>query len=101
MFMKLEQLEAGRSVYQGMRYSKWIISSGVKNFSSLEEIVDFVVLLPKNDPEIPKQRGQKWSEFSFGSKEWSPEMLEHFDYSKVGIVMPKKEELDSEDEGWV
>ena len=55
-------------------------------------------MLPKNDPDITKKRAQKWGKFSLGSKEWSPEMLEHFEYSKVGKVLPKKEEVDSDDE---
>ena len=103
MFMKVEQMEAGCSVYQGMRYSKWQLSQHVTDFSSLEEIVNFVVLLPKNDIDNPKKRGQKWGEFSIASKEWSPKMLEYFEYSKLGIVLPKKEEIDSNDDsvGWV
>ena len=71
-----------------MRFWLWVRSNTVTSFDDLE-IKDFVVLLPK------KGKGCD-GEYTMVSKEWSPAMLEHYNYSKVGVdTKVKLEGLDS------
>ena len=76
--------EEGVSVCHGLRYWKWSLSDIVVEFDDWE-LKDFVVLLQKD-------RGEE-GEYTMVSKEWSPAMLEHYEYSSVGIdTKPKMEE---------
>ena len=86
-FLEMRQLEDGTSVHNGMRYWKWELSRSAIDFDD-GEVKDFVVWLPKIAQESQ-------GEFSMVTKEWSPLMLEHYDYSKVGIEAMVKEE------GWI
>jgi hypothetical protein len=76
-FLELERKEEEMSVQDGMRFWKWIRSERVKSYEDLI-IKDFVVLLPKRGEEFV-------GEFTMVSKEWSPAMLEHYNYSTVGV----------------
>lgn len=88
-------------MHDGMVYWKWKLTNEFLNFDTIE-IKDFGVLLPKNDPKHPRQEGDHWGEYSIVSKEWITSMLEHYDYSKVGIMITKKEGNGEDmEEGWV
>jgi hypothetical protein len=57
------------------------------------DIKDFVVLLQK-------EAGEE-GEYIVVIKEWSPAMLEHYDYSSVGIdTKPKMEEFSGVADSW-
>jgi hypothetical protein len=87
-FLKLERKDENVSIQHGMRFWLWVRSNTVTSFDDLE-IKDFVVLLPK------KGKGCD-GEYTMVSKEWSPAMLEHYNYSKVGVdTKVKLEGLDS------
>ena len=87
-FLKLEREDENVSVQDGMRFWKWVRSNTVKSFDDLE-IKDFVVLLPKRGEESD-------GEYTMVSKEWSPAMLEHYNYSTVGVdTKVKLESLES------
>ena len=48
---------------------------------------------------LPKIAGGEQGEYTMVTKEWSPAMLEHYEYSNVGI--DTKPKVDIEMEGWV
>ena len=51
------------------------------------EIKDFAVLLPKiHGGDVEEVRSQ----YTMVTREWSPAMLEHYDYSSVGIATKKE-----------
>jgi hypothetical protein len=80
------------SVYQGLRYWKWELSNMVMDFLDWD-IKDFVVLLQK-------QKGEE-GEYTMVTKEWSPAMLEHYEYSRVGMeTKPKMDENAMDADGW-
>ena len=99
-YLKLQEKSGYTSVFQGNNYWKWKLTKVTLDFSLLI-IQDFVVLLPKNDPSQPRKRGEIWGEYTLASKEWSPRMLEHYEYSTVGIVQAKDEQEQKEEDGWV
>ena len=76
--MELRKLKHSISVHHEMRYWKWETTEEVISFDHWVAR-DFVVLLPKIGMEFA-------GEYTMVSKEWSPAMLEHYEYSKVGIV---------------
>ena len=99
-YLRLQEKSGYTSVFQGNNYWKWKLTKVTLDFSLLV-IQDFVVLLPKNDPNQPRMRGEIWGEYTLASKEWSPRMLEHYEYSTVGIVQLKEEQEQKEEDGWV
>jgi hypothetical protein len=81
----LEQHNNTVTVGNGLRYWKWTWSTSVMELGECG-IKDFVVLLQK-------EAGEE-GEYTVVTKEWSPAMLEHYDYSSVGInTKPKMEEF--------
>lgn len=86
-FMRLERQEQHR-LYHGLRYWKWLLSGGRDLTMDEWGIKDFCVLLPK------RILGAEVGDYTIVTKEWSPMMLEHYEYSKVGLdVKPKLEDL--------
>jgi superfamily II DNA helicase RecQ len=90
--INLEQHNNTVTVGNGLRYWKWTWSTSVKELGECE-IKDFVVLLQK-------EAGEE-GEYTIVTKEWSPAMLEHYDYSSVGInTKPKMEEFSDVADSW-
>jgi hypothetical protein len=91
--------ESNTIVQNGVKYWKWELLGGVE-FEELN-IRDYGVLLPKIGGEgIPIGGGY----FTIVTKEWSPMMLEHFEYCQVGMyVKPEMEEKPNFmiEEGWL
>jgi hypothetical protein len=85
-FWKLERFEEVNSVHHGMRYWKWQLTDTILAFHDWE-VKDFAVLLPKIG-----RVGEK-GEYTMVTKEWSPAMLEHYDYSSVGIEEKKPDRV--------
>ena len=100
MYLQLEEMPGYSSVFQGNNYWKWKLTKAILDLEELS-IIDFVVLLPKNDPHTPRKEGEIWGEYTLASKEWSPRMLENYDYSTVGIIQPKQEQCLREEDGWI
>jgi hypothetical protein len=87
----LEQHNDTVTVGNGLRYWKWTWSTSVMELGECD-IKDFVVLLQKEAGE---------GEYTIVTKEWSPAMLEHYDYSSVGIdTKPKMEEFSNVANSW-
>jgi hypothetical protein len=79
-FLPLEKKKQGMSTYHGMRYWKWRVLDYILDLEELE-VKDFAVLLPKY-AVTSTDEGSK--EYTMVSKEWSPAMLDHYEYSTVG-----------------
>ena len=77
-FLRIRRCEEGISVHNGMRYWKWELTKEVLGFEEWE-VRDFAVLLPK----AGKLTGEDG--YTMVSKEWSPAMLDHYEYSCVGM----------------
>jgi hypothetical protein len=74
--LQLERHDVTLMVRNGLQYWRWRLSEYVMELANCE-IKDFVVLLQRDT-------GEEW-EYTIVTKEWSPAMLEHYDYSSVGI----------------
>jgi hypothetical protein len=82
--VQLERHTDTMTVGNGLRYWRWSLSPSSMELGDYD-IKDFVVLLHKDAGEE--------GEYTVVTKEWSPAMLEHYDYSTVGIdTKPKGEE---------
>jgi hypothetical protein len=84
-YLKLERLEEGSSIHHGLKYWIWRLT-GIMYDMDEWNVGDFAVLLPRTD------KGNWTTEYSMVTKEWSPAMLEHYDYSNVGTAMKKEED---------
>lgn len=83
-YLKLDRSEVdGLSVHHGLRYWVWRLTDIVYGFDEWETR-DFAVLLPRTD------KGEWTTEYTMVTKEWSPAMLDHYEYSKVGIATKKE-----------
>jgi hypothetical protein len=90
--IQLEQHNNTVTVGIGLRYWKWTWSTSVMELGECD-IKDFVVLLQK-------EAGEE-GEYTVVTKEWSPAMLEHYDYSSVGInTKPKMKEFSGVANSW-
>jgi hypothetical protein len=88
----LEQHNDTVTVGNGLGYWKWTWSTSVMELGECD-IKDFVVLLQK-------EAGEE-GEYTIVTKEWSPAMLEHYDYSSIGInTKPKMEEFSDVADSW-
>lgn len=88
MLMKIEKEDFGHSIYHGLRYWKWNLLGGRDLDLEEWEIKDFCVLLPKRSIEVME------GEYTMVTKEWSPIMLEHYDYCKVGLDVEKEVKIE-------
>ena len=98
-YLKIIHFEEVKSIHDGLRYGQWELSDTVLGFDQWE-VKDFVVLLPKIDGEKDKR---KTSEYTMATWDHSSAMLEHYDYSSVGI-RSKNEQMNNPcdvEEGWV
>jgi hypothetical protein len=77
-FLKLQRGEE-QPIHNGMRYWDWTITDTVLQFDDWE-VRDFAVLLPKAGMLGGGEEG-----YTVVTKEWSPAMLEDYEYSSVGI----------------
>ena len=75
-FMEVIKCEDCLSVHNGMRYWRWVMGDRLLSFNQLH-VKDFVVLLP-NGTHFD-------GEYTKVTKEWSPAMLEHYEYPSVGM----------------
>jgi hypothetical protein len=87
--LPINKLDESASVYNGVRYWKWQLSEEILAFEDWE-IKDFVVLLPKLSVAA--------EEYTMIRKEWSPAMLENYNYANVGTMTTK--EIKSEVDRW-
>ena len=74
--------------HHGLKYWKWHLDLQGRELT-LEEvtIVDYGVLLPRLAESImPGGVAALEGIYTIVTKEWSPALLDHFDYSKVGII---------------
>jgi hypothetical protein len=76
-FWQIIKMDHMESIYNGLRYWKWELTDTILKFDSWE-VKDFAVLLPKTGNETN-------GEYTIITKEWSPIMLEHYAYAKVGM----------------
>jgi hypothetical protein len=79
-FLKILQSVEEVSVHQGMRYWRWNLTETILEFDDWE-VRDFAVLLPKSGSLTTGEIDG----YTVVTKEWSPLMLEHYEYSSVGI----------------
>jgi hypothetical protein len=86
-FYMIERIEEEQTIHHGMRYWKWRSAGKELDFEAWR-VKDFCVLLPKIGRDFE-------NEYTIVTKEWSPIMLEHYEYSKIGIVKPE------ESGGWI
>jgi hypothetical protein len=92
--IQLEQHNDTVTVGNGLQYWKWTWSTSVMELGECD-IKDFVVLLQK---EAGEERDYN---DTIITKEWSPALLEHYDYSSVGIdTKPKMEEFSGVANSW-
>jgi hypothetical protein len=82
--MIMTRMPEGSSVHNGMKYWKWKPVETHLEFNQWEED-DFVVWLPKIGLDLK-------GEYTIVTKEWSPAMLEHYEFSKIGVETMKVEE---------
>ena len=99
-YLQLVEKPGYSFVFQGNNYWKWKLTKVILDFEELS-FDDFVVLLPRNDPTMLRKKGEIWGEYTLATKEWSPRMLDNYDYSTVGILQPKEEQVLREEDGWV
>jgi hypothetical protein len=85
--LKLLHLDNESTVRHGLRYWVWEISTETTLIFADLETEDYVVLLPKFGGEVLSK------EYTMVTKEWSPAMLDHYEYSKAGIETKPKYEL--------
>lgn len=85
----VERVEYNYSELHGIRYWKWCILEQDKLLENCD-ILDYVILLPKPGAGL----GFVKNKFTMITKEWSPDMLDRFDYSTVGIKKQEYESLD-------
>ena len=83
---EVERMDLLHSELHGIRYWRWNLVSGRDVLLNDCTIVDFVVLLPK--PGVGSEFVP--GEYTMVTKEWSPAMLDHFEYSKVGMHEEEK-----------
>ena len=84
----VERLEMDYYEKQGMRYWRWSLGQRTFSYNESCKIVDFVVLLPDVNGEYVGQ-------YSIVTKNWSPDMLDKFAFSRVGMYKTEKTD------GWV
>jgi hypothetical protein len=90
--MQMEQHNDTVTVGNGLRYWKRTLSTSVMELGECD-VKDFVLLLQK-------EAGEE-GEYTIIAKEWSPAMLEHYDYSGIGInTKPKMEEYSGLADSW-
>jgi hypothetical protein len=80
LFCHVERLDLQHLEMHGIRYWKWVLLPGENLLHDLT-IIDYVVLLPKSvldNDVIP-------GEYTMVTKEWSPAMLDNYEYSLVGM----------------
>ena len=77
-FLKIQR-EKEQSIHHGMRYWTWTLTDTLLEFDDWE-VRDFAVLLPKAGTLGGGEEG-----YTVITKEWSPAMLEDYEYSSVGI----------------
>lgn len=95
-FMRLEKEEIEGS-YHGMRFWKWRRTDNIFDLESLV-IKDYAVLLPKYArAELDGSADQ----FTLVTKEWSPLMLQHYNFSTTGIDTKPTLEMKDDDEVWL
>jgi hypothetical protein len=79
-FRHVERLDFEHSEMHGIRYWKWVLLPGENLLHDLT-IIDYVVLLPKSVLDNDVILG----EYTMVTKEWSPAMLDNYEYSLVGM----------------
>ena len=72
---EIERVIGAESIENGMRFWKWRLGESLL-FVNVG-VQDFVVFLPKFEGQI--------EEFTIVTKEWSPAMLEHYNFSDIGM----------------
>jgi hypothetical protein len=83
--VKIEHDVVAIDVVNGLRYWTWRITDVTHKLVDVE-IGDFAVILPKTGETDPRNR-----EYTLVSKEWSPDMLAHYEFSNTGTQVAKSE----------
>ena len=89
-FLKINRVSDEETIHQGLVYWSWVVSDIV---SDLEDVfaIDYGALLPRIGVMESQENMDFRGLYSKSTKEWDPEMLEHFEYSTTGMKLEKME----------
>ena len=84
-WLKLNRSETETMINQGLKYWRWNVSDTDRDFDDDDlTVIDFAVLLQRL-PDVEEEQ-QHHCEYTMVTKGHSPAMLQHFEFSQVGIV---------------